>query len=110
MSPWVWRSHWSRRYVAECDWAPLPDPYGYQYSLRHLSPAILRRAAALYVWVEPEESRRRNDERARPGREGDASILHHGVPEAVMRGEYGTDDFTHGGTSWTSTEMRSRRR
>ena len=74
---------------------PLPDPHGYQYSLRHLSPDILRRAAALYVWVTPEESRRRNDERAKPGREGDASILHHGVPESVMRGEYGVDDFTH---------------
>jgi hypothetical protein len=72
---------------------PLPDPHGYAYSLRHLSPDILRRASALYVWVTPAESLRRNIERARPGRGGDASILHHGVPETVMRRDYGVDDF-----------------
>jgi hypothetical protein len=72
---------------------PLADPYGWAFSLRYLSPDILRRAAALYVWVTPEESRRRNVDRAVPGLEGDASILHHGVPEVVMRGDYGVDDF-----------------
>jgi len=80
---------------------PLPDPHGYAFSLRHLSPDILGRAAALYVWVTPEESRRRNRDRAVPGAEGDASILHHGVPEVVMRGDYAVDDFhwllEHGG-------------
>ena len=80
---------------------PLPDPHGYAFSLRHLSPEILSRAAALYVWVTPEESRRRNRNRAVPGIEGDASILHHGVPDVVMRGDYGVDDFhrllEHGG-------------
>jgi len=73
--------------------APLPDPHGYGFSLRYLSCDILRRAAALHVWVTPQESRRRNLDRAVPGIEGDASILHHGVPEAVMRGDYGVDDF-----------------
>jgi len=72
---------------------PLPDPHGYAFSLRHLSPEILGRAAALYVWVTPAESRRRNRDRAVPGIEGDASILHHGVPDVVMRGDYGVDDF-----------------
>jgi len=72
---------------------PLPPPHGYAYSLAQLSEAILKSAAILYVWVDPAESRRRNRERARPGPDGDASILHHGVPETVMRDEYGTDDI-----------------
>lgn len=72
---------------------PLPEPHGYAFSLRFLSSDILRRAGVIYVWVTPDESRRRNRERAVPGRSGDASILHHGVPEVVMHEEYGTDDF-----------------
>jgi hypothetical protein len=72
---------------------PLDAPHGYEFSLSFLSPDILRRAGALYVWVTPEGSRQRNRERAHLGREGDASILHHGVPEVVMHEEYGMDDF-----------------
>jgi len=72
---------------------PLDAPHGYQYSLSQLSHEVLTTASVLYVWVTPEESRRRNIERARPGIEGDASILHHGVPEIVMRQDYGTDDI-----------------
>lgn len=72
---------------------PLPSPLGYRHSLAVLAPEILSRSVALYIWVTPEESRRRNRQRARPGREGDASILYHGVPEPVMQAEYGTDDM-----------------
>lgn len=72
---------------------PLKAPFGYAYSFACLSDEILSRASVLYIWVTPEESRRKNDERAKPGLEGDASILHHGVPIAVMLGDYGTDDL-----------------
>lgn len=72
---------------------PLTPPRGYAYSLDQLSPDIRSRASILYVWVTPEQSRRRNNERAWTGRSGDASILHHHVPEAVMLCEYGTDDL-----------------
>ncbi len=69
----------------------LPEHYGYAGSLPWLSAELLKRAAILYVWVTPEESRRKNRDRARPGE--DHSILFHGTPESVMRQDYGRDDM-----------------
>ena len=72
---------------------PLPHPLGYLASLPALGSAILERASILWVVTDPEESRQRNRERNRPGPEGDASILYHGVPEVVMAHDYGMDDL-----------------
>jgi len=72
---------------------PLTPPFGYGYAFERLSDAILDRAGVLYIWVTPEESRRKNRERGRP--DGQGSILHHMVPMEVMLGDYGCDDMEY---------------
>ncbi len=70
---------------------PLEKPHGYRWNLSNLAPEILERAAVLYIWVTPEESRRKNLERADPHDPG--SSLHHSAPESVMRNDYGSCDM-----------------
>ncbi len=70
---------------------PIIPPHGYWSAFQQLSPQILERAAVLYIWVDPCESRRKNIARGLP--DGQGSILHHSVPMEVMLAHYGTDDM-----------------
>ncbi len=77
---------------------PLPAPYGYQYAFSQLSEALLARSSVFYLWVTPEESRRKNIERSNPDKAKTANkhlSLFHGVPMAVMLNEYGCDDLAY---------------
>lgn len=72
---------------------PLTGTFGYQYTLAQFCPEILDNASILYIWVTPEESRRKNDEREDPNNPG--SNLNHKTPDAVMFGDYGCDDMLY---------------
>ena len=72
---------------------PLTMPHGYGWNLAQLSEQILERAAILYIWVTPEESRRKNLAREDPDDPG--SSMFHSAPESVMRGDYGCCDMEH---------------
>lgn len=72
---------------------PLTSTFGYQYSFPQFCPEILENAVILYIWVTPEESRRKNNARANPDDPG--SNLFHGVPMSVMLGDYGCDDMEY---------------
>lgn len=72
---------------------PLIGTEGYQYTYSMLSPDLLRNAAILYVWVTPEESRRKNDERFDPNNPG--SSINHKTPDIVMYHDYGCDDIMY---------------
>ncbi|PIE20147.1 MAG: hypothetical protein CSA66_01380 [Proteobacteria bacterium] len=76
------------------DELPLAEGYGYKDSLKFLDPDVLDRAAILYIWVTPEESRRKNIARAAGhGAAGDGSILFHRTPDSVLDTEYGMCDM-----------------
>jgi len=65
--------------------------YTYRNALNRFDPEILKRAAILYVQVEPKESRRRND--ARYQEKLKHSILAHKTPDEVMDKFYSYDDW-----------------
>ena len=72
---------------------PLSGTQGYQYSLPNYCPEILENAAILYIWVTPEESRRKNIARCNPDDPG--SNLNHMTPTSVMLNDYGCDDMIY---------------
>ncbi len=72
---------------------PLTPPMGYRHSLSLLSRKVLQKASILYVKVDPEQSRAKNEARKPPvGFTGDTGVFHF-VPDEVMDNDYGCDDI-----------------
>ena len=80
---------------------PLEEPYGYEYSMSLLDKKILEKAAILYIWVTPEQSKEKCHKREKEGLEGKSQTvstqlsLNHGIPDSVLDNDYGTDDFEY---------------
>ena len=80
---------------------PLSEPYGYEYSMSLFDKKILEKAAILYIWVTPEQSKQKCHQREKEGLEGKSQTvstqlsLNHGLPDLVLDQEYGTDDFEY---------------
>jgi hypothetical protein len=64
---------------------------GYARAYHHLPPAVLRRAAILYINVSYAESLRKNRKRFNPQRPD--SILEHSLPDDKLERLYHEDDF-----------------
>ena len=64
---------------------------GFREAFGYLSDELLSRARIMYIKVPYEESKRKNQRRARPGQED--SILHHSLPDEKMEFYYKVNDW-----------------
>ncbi|HEY47087.1 MAG: hypothetical protein AMJ88_11180 [Anaerolineae bacterium SM23_ 63] len=86
---------WRRDARSECtaviEFSRGKEHGGYRAAYQHLSDAILRKAACLYVQVSYEESLRKNRRRQNPERPD--SILEHSLADQKMEHLYHEDDW-----------------
>ena len=82
-------------YQRHPDFFPLPEPFGYQYSLAQFCPEILSSCAMLYIKVTPEQSFQKNLSRAPPPGWTGSTDIFHCVPDCVMFCDYGCDDVDY---------------
>lgn len=88
-----WRRDKGDGYTAIIEFSRGSDHGGYAAAYEHLSEAICRQAAALYVRVSFAESMRKNRLRFNPERPD--SILQHGLSDEKMARLYRHDDWDH---------------